>query len=504
MSLELSPMGVTCNLSCPYCYEHPMREAGNFLAGDAKKPYDVDLMIESLSKHNSRFSLFGGEPLLTAIEDLEKIWKWGYDRYQFNGIQTNGTLITDQHIELFKKYKVHVGISVDGPDELNDTRWAGSLENTRKRTAMSMRAIDRLLEEGHIPSFIVTLHKLNASPERLPRLKDWFREMDRRGVYSSRLHPLEIEYSGIGDTLALSPERNAQVMLEMAELELSLKNLKFDLFGDMKKILLGQDNDVTCTFHNCDPYTTDAVQGVDGMGNLGNCGRSNKEGIDFIKSEQRGYERQMALYHTPQEHGGCKDCRFFIMCKAQCPGTGINQDWRNRTDGCLMFYTLFEHFEKDYLSKGILPLSQSPILKKLEQTMYDFWAQGQRAEIDRGAFKIINNQPTTGSYQEHGDHYDENYRKHGDHTDETMNFPSPEIEYREHGDQHGDAPHGDHTDETMRFPAPTGHQGSEHGDHTDETMNFPAPPGYQVGEHGDRHGDQHGDSDAYQHLDLKR
>ena len=60
MSLELSPMGVTCNLSCPYCYEHPMREAGNFLAGDAKKPYDVDLMIESLSKHNSRFSLFGG------------------------------------------------------------------------------------------------------------------------------------------------------------------------------------------------------------------------------------------------------------------------------------------------------------------------------------------------------------------------------------------------------------------------------------------------------------
>ena len=213
MSLELSPMGVTCNLSCPYCYEHPMREAGNFLAGDAKKPYDVDLMIESLSKHNSRFSLFGGEPLLTAIEDLEKIWKWGYERYQINGVQTNGTLITEQHIELFKKYKVHVGISVDGPDELNDARWAGSLDNTRQRTAMSMHAIDRLLEEGHIPSFIVTLHKLNASPERLPRLKEWFREMDSRGVYSSRLHPLEIEYSGIGDTLALSPERNAQVML---------------------------------------------------------------------------------------------------------------------------------------------------------------------------------------------------------------------------------------------------------------------------------------------------
>ena len=221
MSLEVSPMGVTCNLSCPYCYEHPMREAGNFLAGDIKKPYDVDLMIRALEKKGTRFSIFGGEPLLTDLDDLEKIWKWGYDRYKSNGVQTNGTLITDRHIEVFKKYKVHVGISVDGPDELNDARWAGSLEKTRQRTAMSMRAIDRLLEEGHIPSFIVTLHQLNAGPDRLPRLKEWFRQMDERGVYSSRLHPLEIEYGSIADTLALSPQRNAEVMLEMAESVLS-------------------------------------------------------------------------------------------------------------------------------------------------------------------------------------------------------------------------------------------------------------------------------------------
>ena len=41
MSIEVSPVGVTCNLSCPYCYEHPMREAGNF----NEKPYDLDKMI---------------------------------------------------------------------------------------------------------------------------------------------------------------------------------------------------------------------------------------------------------------------------------------------------------------------------------------------------------------------------------------------------------------------------------------------------------------------------
>ena len=186
MSIEVSPVGVTCNLSCPYCYEHPMREAGNF----NEKPYDLDKMIAGLEKEGGKFGLFGGEPLLTDLETLEGLWKFGLERFGSNQIQTNGTLINEKHIELFKKYKVHVGISVDGPDELNDARWAGSLEETRRRTKMSMDAADRLCDEGIPPSFIVTLHKLNATTEKLPKLKEWFKYWDSRGVYSSRLHTL--------------------------------------------------------------------------------------------------------------------------------------------------------------------------------------------------------------------------------------------------------------------------------------------------------------------------
>jgi uncharacterized protein len=69
---------------------------------------------------------------------LEKLWKWGFDKYKSNGIQTNGSLINDQHIELFKKYNVHVGISIDGPDELSDARWYGTLETTRKKNQLTL------------------------------------------------------------------------------------------------------------------------------------------------------------------------------------------------------------------------------------------------------------------------------------------------------------------------------------------------------------------------------
>ncbi len=386
MSIEVSPVGVTCNLSCPYCYEHPMREAGNF----NEKPYDLDKMIAGLEKEGGKFGLFGGEPLLTDLETLEGLWKFGLERFGSNQIQTNGTLINEKHIELFKKYKVHVGISVDGPDELNDARWAGSLEETRRRTKMSMDAADRLCDEGIPPSFIVTLHKLNATTEKLPKLKEWFKYWDSRGVYSSRLHTLEVEYDSINETLALSDQRNIEVMLEMAQFESELQKIRFDVFNDIKKMLIGQDNSATCTFHECDPYTTDAVRGINGQGESENCGRANKEGINFLKSSTKGYERQMALYHTPQEYGGCRGCRFFIMCKGQCPGTGIKYDWRNKTDKCEMYFKLFEHFENKYEEAGVLPLSKSPELSRIENIMFNMWSQQKRTGIQNVIFPILN------------------------------------------------------------------------------------------------------------------
>jgi uncharacterized protein len=386
MSIEVSPVGVTCNLSCPYCYEHPMREAGNF----NEKPYDLDKMIAGLEKEGGKFGLFGGEPLLTDLETLEGLWKFGLERFGSNQIQTNATLINEKHIELFKKYKVHVGISVDGPDELNDARWAGSLEETRRRTKMSMDAADRLCDEGIPPSFIVTLHKLNATSEKLPKLKEWFKYWDSRGVYSSRLHTLEVEYESINETLALSDQRNIEVMLEMAQFESELQKIRFDVFNDIKKMLIGQDNSATCTFHECDPYTTDAVRGINGQGESENCGRANKEGINFLKSSTKGYERQMALYHTPQEYGGCEGCRFFIMCKGQCPGTGIKYDWRNKTDKCEMYFKLFEHFENKYEEAGVLPLSKSPELSRIENIMFNMWSQQKRTGIQNVIFPILN------------------------------------------------------------------------------------------------------------------
>jgi uncharacterized protein len=117
------------------------------------------------------------------------------------------------------------------------------------------------------------------------------------------------------------------------------------------------------------------------MGRASNCGRTNKDGIDFVKSDREGLERYLALYHTPQEHGGCSGCRFFLMCKGQCPGTSIDGDWRNRSEHCEVWKRLFSRLEQDLAAAGHHPLSTSSEREHLERRFVELWSAGEIATI---------------------------------------------------------------------------------------------------------------------------
>ena len=91
----------------------------------------------------------------------------------------------------------------------------------------------------------------------------------------------------------------------------------------------------------------------------------------------------MALYHAPQSVGGCNGCRFFLMCKGQCPGGAIGGDWRNRSSKCDLWMALFERCEAALTSEGLTPLSISSRRPALEQFALRQWAVGQSASFTR-------------------------------------------------------------------------------------------------------------------------
>lgn len=337
MTVEAHPVGVRCNLSCKYCYENPTR------LHEKAQPVQLEHMLATLKNVGPNFTVFGGEPLLTPLPLLERFFKNGG-----NGVQTNGTMITERHIELFKKYNVHVGVSVDGPDEMNDARVIGDLETTRKATEATHTAIRRLLENRIGMSLIITLHKLNVSEERRPRFKKWVKYLESIGVPDVRFHLLENDDA---DDIKLSEEESIAAVLDLLQFVQTLNTLKVDLFDEMERSLKGEDN-VVCIWDGCDPYTTPAVQAVDADGSLSNCQRTYKDGVPYRKADSRGNERQLALWHTPQEYGGCKGCRFFSACKGECPGTGIGGDWRNRTEHCGTLKAIFAELEKKIVASG--------------------------------------------------------------------------------------------------------------------------------------------------------
>ena len=177
-----------------------MRDAGN----EGGKEYELDAITKAaeaagVGKPDSNGNItgwtgFGGEFLLTPLSDVEKLFQWSKKLGAPIGLQTNGTLITDRHVELFKQYRVSVGVSMDGPEELNDERTskADTLEATRKMTALSQRNIERLLAEGISASLIVVVHNTNAgTEEKLSRLIAWILRLRDLGLRYVNLHLLE-------------------------------------------------------------------------------------------------------------------------------------------------------------------------------------------------------------------------------------------------------------------------------------------------------------------------
>ena len=217
MPLTIMPSGVRCNLKCGYCYENSMRRAGNLGGG-----YSFDDLKKGIDQHGQSkepFLLFGGEALLLPKGDLEQIWALGFSRASRNIVQTNGSLIDDDHIRMFRKYNVSVGISVDGPGELNDARWNGSLERTRIATERSLQAIKTLCERGPVPGLVVTLSRFNAIGNRLERLIEWFGQLNELGIKSIGLHLVSIEDNSTRDEFELSPEEAVCALMRIRKCE---------------------------------------------------------------------------------------------------------------------------------------------------------------------------------------------------------------------------------------------------------------------------------------------
>jgi uncharacterized protein len=367
MTTEVRPLGEACQLVCDYCYQEPVRYAHNLHA-----KYDMDKMIEQIDKANTKsINFFGGEILLVKEKDLEFLFDYAHKKFGSSSIQTNGALINDNHIRMFKQYNVTVGISIDGPNELNGLRkLRRDPAKTHEATAATMANISKIRDAGLSSGIIITLHRENCSPDRFPRLLNFIRWLGDIGIKGGNIHTLEEESTMSTKDYVLTPEENIDIFLKLAQFmsKEENKDLQWNPFAQIKGQLLANDDDVLCYWRRCDPLNTQAVHGIEGDGTISNCGRTNKEGINWTKAPGHHFARYISFYNTPTEMGGCQGCRFWSVCGGSCPGEAIDGDFRNKTTHCAMQKAMLTHYENELVEEGYEPFTLSdklPIIEKL-------------------------------------------------------------------------------------------------------------------------------------------
>ncbi|MGP1490157.1 MAG: radical SAM protein [Treponema sp.] len=160
ITLLLKLVGTSCNMNCAYCYEYiesKKNQNENF--------YKLEEVKNFLSRYRNFKHIYiifhGGEPLLTNIRDIKLILE--HIKNTFTGtfniqFQTNGTLLNDEWIDLFKQYEPNISLSVSlDPLGVKDLRKAKNF-NYREKVINNLRKYSGSIKNIGV---ISVAHKFN-------------------------------------------------------------------------------------------------------------------------------------------------------------------------------------------------------------------------------------------------------------------------------------------------------------------------------------------------------
>jgi uncharacterized protein len=206
-----------CNIDCDYCY------LANRLSTKKMQPAQavdiVDRLVASGAVGSDLSMVWhAGEPLVLASSYYEEIFSAlagrGYPFTIRHSFQTNGMLINDEWCNLFQKWSVNVGVSVDGPASIHDAHRKDRKGNgTHAKVMEGIRTLQRNSVPFHAIA-VVTAESL-LHPEAVI---DFFLEtgVDRVGFNIEELEGANKSSSVAGENVS-NVRRFFEVMAEGEE-----------------------------------------------------------------------------------------------------------------------------------------------------------------------------------------------------------------------------------------------------------------------------------------------
>ncbi|MEM2370806.1 MAG: radical SAM protein [Candidatus Bathyarchaeia archaeon] len=337
MTILVMP-SLRCNLKCLYCFERPVWESSA-----SELEANVDAIIGVVRRVVREYGgggsvcLHGGEPLTLPIETLEYFFSAISRMGCRPSIQTNGVLITDEHIKLFRKYSVHIGVSVDGPPDIPTLRG-----EKKEYVAKVNENLLELRQAGVSVGVLCVLSRANATGESLDKLCRWVEWLHNLRI-SGRFLTMR-DFFGVSSEFELSPEEMTEAWLKLYDVMDRLgEDCNWSPFRDVMLSLQGRRRDAVCWMNECDPFATRSCHVILPDGSETICDRAFHNGL-LLRPDDCMDIRQKILAESD-----CKGCRWFgDYCVGGCPLDGVDNDWRNKSKWCMAIKALFEKMSYKY------------------------------------------------------------------------------------------------------------------------------------------------------------
>lgn len=320
-----------CNLDCTYCYDklnHVTIKKENEIF-NSKIPNIVSYIDKIwLNKTDQSELIFhGGEPLIINEMNYEILMnkiKKIYPNVRFS-IQTNGILINQKYIDLFKKYNVHIGISLDGYDE--ETNKYRVYKNKKNSFNDVMKKIELLNDNKVKFGIIMTLNNSVIGNEK--KLYNFIKKYKLRCNVRPAFNCSEKEIDYMSDEEYYVFFKNLfDIWINDKKTEVKLTQIK-EIYDEFVKVLEPLYNTKSCsTSGNCFKNFIS----LDSDGNLYSCNRTynikeffygNLNEIDREQVEKQ-MEEKMLERKKYIENSKCKKCILYDECHGGCPANSYS------------------------------------------------------------------------------------------------------------------------------------------------------------------------------------
>lgn len=200
----------SCNLSCAHCSVEALQAHKPQIMDIEIARQALDTFVATSGRRHFRIVFFGGEPMLAPLSWFEAFHALlaRYPSVKFSlGMQTNGTIMGERHIEFARRTGMEISISLDGRPEVNDT--------LRERGDKVVSNIHKMVDAGLPPKVVVVIN-----PHNHDKVLDTLDYLDALGVSGVRFNTLfDVGRAAGGDGLSDAQLLQAKQALLQRELD---------------------------------------------------------------------------------------------------------------------------------------------------------------------------------------------------------------------------------------------------------------------------------------------